>query len=809
MSVVVTGTVPATIFENAQPADWSATLALSGAVLEVALTGEGAGAFSATLEGAGSRVRIAPAAIFDAETLGDGFVFRFGLTVRTASGWVALPTSYAVQLVGTDDTPPQNLRFFTGGVVLATDVGADIGMLLAEDPDSAGTLEYSVAWPDSAWFEMVGATLRLRQGVDLIGQGGTTREVMIEVSDGRNLAAFVVGVTILQPGPLPPFSITDGTDAAESLAGGAAADAMFGHGGNDTIATLDGQDSLGGGAGNDSLDGGGGNDTVAGGDGNDSLLGGIGNDSIDGGAGNDLVTAGGGNDTALGAAGNDTLRGGSGHDRLAGDDGADMLDGSTGADTLDGGDGGDSLLGGSENDLLSGGTGADTLDGGTEADSMDGGADNDVLLGGDAADTLMGGDGDDLLDGGLGNDSLIGGAGNDTYVLAAGDVWVEQPDGGVDEIVTAGAMTMPAEIERLRLATGAGNLALFGAAGPDSLFGNEGANLLSGGDGNDLADGGAGADSLLGGGGDDRLLGGADGDTLDGGAGLDLLAGGDGADSISGGDGVDLGFGGAGADSLLGGAGNDLLSGNDGDDWASGGTGRDVLSGGAGNDTLDGAEGADWLQGDAGNDLLLAGTGGGDELRGGAGADTLDGRAADRLGSLLIGGADNDVYLIDSTRDVIVEEPGGGNDGVHADLVGGGYILPSQVENLLLLGTLVSGTGNALPNIIRGNALANLLLGAGGADTLQGGGGNDTLAGGTGADLYLMEVAGGHEVVEDFARGEDRIGIPAALYATTAAALAAFQSSDGGALLPLGTGHSVLLAGISPTTLGAADIVLL
>ena len=39
------------------------------------------------------------------------------------------------------------------------------------------------------FYEIIGRTLHVRSGVDLRSFAGTTRQVLVEVSDGRNLAA--------------------------------------------------------------------------------------------------------------------------------------------------------------------------------------------------------------------------------------------------------------------------------------------------------------------------------------------------------------------------------------------------------------------------------------------------------------------------------------------------------------------------------------------------------------------------------------------------------------------------------------------
>jgi len=744
MSAAFVGTVPDTIFENSVRRDWVAYLTFGPEVIGTALNGPDAGLFVSTYRTDSRLMTILPLQAFDAEEWGVGREFIFGLSIRTAAGWAALPVSFTVRLLGLDDTAPQDLVFASGGVVLANDVGAPIGVLSATDPDTDGPLEYSVAWPDSAWFEVVDRELRLRPGVDLIGLGGTVRDVLIEVSDGRNIASFSIPVTVLEPGPPSPFAVQDGTLSADTLHGTAAADALFGHAGQDALFGYDGADSLRGGA------------------------------------------------------GNDTIHGGEGADSLFGDDGDDWLYGGEGIDRLEGG------------------AGADTLDGG-----------------------------------GAGGNHLIGGPGNDVYLLRSPtDTWLELSNGGVDELVVGWTMTLPENFERLRLRAGAGGISAFGGAGPDSLYGNEGSNTLSGGGGNDFLDGGGGADWLLGGSGNDTILGGDGADTafggtgndqvfgdagddvlfgeagndtlsggdgrdvllgddgadvLDGGAGDDLLSGGVGNDWLVGQAGADLLAGGPGADTLEGGAGNDTLLGGDGNDLLQGDDGNDRLDGGAGNDTLDGGAGADHLQGGDGDDLLRAGMGAGDVLRGGAGADTLDGTAPDRLAGWFFGGPGDDLYLIDSRNDQVIEEAGGGIDTVWAVLPSGGYALPPNVEHLVLMGAALSGFGNELANRITGNILPNLLLGSAGDDTLRGGLGDDTLGGGAGRDRFQMDADGSIDTVLDFTPGEDRLLVPAGSYASSAAAAAALFSISAGTFLPLGSG-GVVLMGLAPWQVRASDI---
>ncbi len=147
------------------------------------------------------------------------------------------------------------------------------------------------------------------------------------------------------------------------------------------------------------------------------------------------------------------------------------------------------------------------------------------------------------------------------------------------------------------------------------------------------------------------------------------------------------------------------------------------------------------------------------------------------------GDAGNDVYYVDSTRDVVVEALNGGTDTVYSSAT---LTLRANVERLTLTGIEdLKGTGNDLANIISGNAGANTLSGMAGndrlfgndgADALGGGDGNDQLdggaardrlTGGSGSDLFVFAdgdfggtTASSADQVTDFNRAErDRIDL--------------------------------------------------
>lgn len=114
--------------------------------------------------------------------------------------------------------------------------------------------------------------------------------------------------------------------------------------------------------------------------------------------------------------------------------------------------------------------------------------------------------------------------------------------------------------------------------------------------------------------------------------------------------------------------------------------------------------------GDAGDNLLV-GTSREDDIYGGAGNDTM------------MGGTGNDGYFVTEAGDVVVEAIGAGMDSVAAYV---DYALPDNVESLVIYGSALTATGNAMSNAIKGNANDNVIDGGLGMDTMRGLEGNDT-----------------------------------------------------------------------------------
>ncbi|KPF57999.1 hypothetical protein IP88_16630 [alpha proteobacterium AAP81b] len=669
----------------------------------------------------------------------------------------------------------------------------------------------------------------------------------------------------------PPVGTTvTGTAAAEVLAGSVGGDLVEGLGGNDTLTGNAGDDTLNGGDGDDTLNGGIGADSLRGGAGNDLLqdrdgrfsdqfFGEDGNDvlrvatsnvivfgvtiRLDGGNGDDVIshTATSADSILIGGAGNDTIDAngfgsnivdaGTGDDRVTlgsaigfrvelgeGADvvtvginfrpqsAADILDFNPavdrlsiafapllsnwngtnpfasgharlvqiGADTsfqLDTNGQGNSyadyvIFRGVQRDSLAasnfGGfdyTAAalvtpwtstaqnDTIFGENGSDQIDGAAGNDRISGFAGNDTLIGGAGDDTLAGGSGSGNLLfGGTGNDTYeVESASDLVFELAgEGFLDTVNTSVSFYLYANIEGLVLTGSAGNFGV-GNDLDNILLGNGGANLLLGGGGADLV----------------------------------VAAGG-----------IDIVYGEAGDDQLFGDAGNDVVVGGSGKDTIDGGTGGDLLYGEDGNDSMIGGE-----------DFVF------DQLVGGAGDDILRGDSGLGDFDYLFGDAGNDSVYVDTPFDLVFEAAGEGTDTVYANIVGTGYYLYENIENLVLLGTTSFGVGNGLDNRLTGSAAGNYLLGGAGNDTLDGGGGGDVLFGEAGADVFAFFVGGGGDVIGDFAVGSDRISLAAFGIATFAALQARFVEVGGTTAINLGNGDFIVLNGVATAALTAGDFI--
>jgi Ca2+-binding RTX toxin-like protein len=148
-----------------------------------------------------------------------------------------------------------------------------------------------------------------------------------------------------------------------------------------------------------------------------------------------------------------------------------------------------------------------------------------------------------------------------------------------------------------------------------------------------------------------------------------------------------------------------------------------------------GTNNADVLNGDDRNNTLF-GLGGDDTIDGGGGDDRMS------------GGLGNDTFVVDSAKDVVVEYPDQGIDTVRSSI---DYTLGNNLENLVLLGAALNGTGNSLDNSMTGNAENNTLKGEAGNDILKfGGTGDDTYEVDSPGDTVIELEGGGNDTVNSF-----------------------------------------------------------
>ncbi|MDD2465432.1 MAG: hypothetical protein PHI97_15655 [Desulfobulbus sp.] len=342
---------------------------------------------------------------------------------------------------------------------------------------------------------------------------------------------------------------------------------------------------------------------------------------------------------------------------------------------------------------------------------------DDVLLGTSLTDILYGESGNDTLNGGLGNDIMRGGLGNDTYIAnTSGDIIIEESKEGLDTVRSSVNWILGNNIERLTL-IGTTAVRGTGNALANKILGNSASNVLNGRAGNDILNGALGNDTLRGGIGNDTYIVNSTRDIV-------------------------VEFANQGLDTVRA--------------WV------------------------DWTLGDHCENLVLLGNtdieGLGNALSntitGNDAGNLLDGKSgADRL----IGGNGHDTYKVDNVGDVVVEGFNKGSDIIISSVR---YALPANVEGLYLAGkSAISGSGNALDNLLLGNESDNVLngnlgmdtlRGRNGNDTLNGGNGNDTLTGGSGRDTFVFRTSlnksKNTDTITDFTSGTDKVQLDKTIF---------------------------------------------
>lgn len=443
-----------------------------------------------------------------------------------------------------------------------------------------------------------------------------------------------------------------------------------------------------------------------------------------------------------------------------GSPGDDQMVGTENADNLHGGGGNDVIHGLAGDDFLYGGAGNDTLSGGLGGDVLDGGTGNDTYIFNfyDGYDSIL-----NLGEADAGSDVIQLGTSItrdmiNNFQVSGDDLMIAFRQGAdFASIYLEGFLSAANGTHRIQFADGTwlsaqdfrGNSdAWVGTDGDDLYLGTAANNNVQGGLGNDELHGLAGDDRIFGGAGNDRIFGGAGNDSLDGDGGIDEIDGGDGDDQLYGDDAIS---GPGEYDVLRGGAGNDRYYVGAGyQDAPSPDTVIELAGEGidtvyaesysytltANVENLVGVYASTFLYWQnpeyygwrvniprkfVGNDLdntIQIGpapwNGNHDQrlylLDGGAGNDTLIGSIAD------------EIYVVDSLGDVIVETDtgvGASFDTIRASL---SYSLAdhANIERLELWGAnALSGWGNSGNNILVGRTsdVANHLYGGLGDDT--------------------------------------------------------------------------------------------
>ena len=330
--------------------------------------------------------------------------------------------------------------------------------------------------------------------------------------------------------------------------------------------------------------------SIAGHAGNDDIFGGIGQDNIGGGAGDDHIEGGIGNDYLFGEADDDTLLGGQGDDQLTGGTGSDVLKGGLGMDTyhfatVDLADGGVDVIDDFdgqgvikvEGSIISA-DGAERLGQGhwrqgngttftfIDADTLK------IDVQGAATSILVNGwsNGDFGLDlnsapvsldvakqdfrtitrdyeaivqealsrppnTAVGGDEVWSGKSLETYLQPSYELLLETYGGSAGIWFDSHDVKVGEDLSTLAYAqqfgrNDADGANILGSERNDLIIGESGGDTLVGGEGRDILDGGNDADELHGDAGDDVLIGGSGNDVLHGGLGRDVLKGGEGFD---------------------------------------------------------------------------------------------------------------------------------------------------------------------------------------------------------------------------------------------------------------------------------------
>ncbi|WP_174300284.1 family 16 glycosylhydrolase [Caulobacter sp. S45] len=166
---------------------------------------------------------------------------------------------------------------------------------------------------------------------------------------------------------------------------------------------------------------------------------------------------------------------------------------------------------------------------------------------------------------------------------------------------------------------------------------------------------------------------------------------------------------------------------------------------------------------------------------------------------ILIGGTGDDTFFVRGETDTVIVPPGGG--GVDTVVSTGTFVLPDNVQNLMLIGSGPAGTGS-MAGI--GNSLNNIITGDKGNQTIDGGGGENILTGGGGADVFVLRAAdNGSDVITDFGLGSSKIRLQGYGFTSFAQVQAAMTQVGSDVLIQLPNGQLLGLKNVQESSLTA------
>ena len=145
--------------------------------------------------------------------------------------------------------------------------------------------------------------------------------------------------------------------------------------------------------------------------------------------------------------------------------------------------------------------------------------------------------------------------------------------------------------------------------------------------------------------------------------------------------------------------------------------------------------------------MVIEGFGGNDKISGTSGNDYIDGGVG---ADVMSGGMGDDTYIVDDSKDKVVEASNQGNDTIITTLEKFSLVKMPNVENLTYVGFVDAD--------LTGNKQNNIIVASDGDDYLEGKEGNDSLTGGAGADKFVFNTKFGStniDAITDFVSGED------------------------------------------------------